>query len=256
MPPMSTAQRSPRLDRRLIRLVAVAGIAVAIGLAWWVLAPALTMASVVEHGTSLRHAVHQHLPVAIGIGTLLYVLVSLIPGTTGKSLVYGWLFGFWIAIGIVCISLTIAAVISMITVRHFFQDWATRQAPRTIARINAALRRGGEATCLLMLRVLHSPYTLTNYSAGATEVRLSTFAWTTLVGMIPGNLIFVMVGSRLSTLDDLSSINIWAAADWRLLLVSSLAIVIPTLLQRWIVTRDGEDLSPEEDAGASAGMHP
>lgn len=245
---MTKARRSRARDLPSIRLFAFACVVMVVGLGWSMLSPTFTMGAIAENGESLRLAVHDHLPLAIGLGSLVYVLLSLIPGTTGKAIVYGWLFGFWTAMAIVSISLTIAATLSMVTVRRFFQDWATRKAPRTIARINAALRRGGEATCLLMLRVLHSPFTLTNYSAGTTQVRLTTFAWTTLVGMIPSNLIFVMAGSRLPTLDNLSTMSIWTIVDWRLLLVGSLAIIIPTFLRRFTSTPGGQHGSSDGKA--------
>ena len=57
---------------------------------------------------------------------------------------------------------------------------------------------------LLTLRFAHAPFSLLNYTAGAaTDVSLRTFWWTTQLGLLPGNLVFVYAGTRLPTLDEL-----------------------------------------------------
>ncbi len=222
-----------RLTVVMIAFVLVAAI-------WYLSRAPLRLAAIVENERWLRGVIADDPIVSISVGMLVYIITSLIPGTTGKSIVFGWLFGFWIGLAIVSLSLTVAAMIAMSTVRHFFRDWAVRRAKKSVNKIDAALKRGGEATCLMTLRLVHAPYTGINYSAGATDVRLSTFAWTTLLGMLPSNMVFVLAGSRLPTLDRFDRIKPWAIVDWNLLFASTLAIAIPLLVKRFFARASDE----------------
>ncbi|MCM2370309.1 TVP38/TMEM64 family protein [Aporhodopirellula aestuarii] len=201
---------------------------------WYFAGASMQFTAAAENERWLRSVVADHPVVSVGVGVIIYVLTSLIPGTTGKSIVFGWLFGFWIGLAIVSFSLATAAVLAMLTVRRFFRDWAVRRAPRIVENIDRALRRGGEATCLMTLRLVHAPYTGINYSAGATRVRVSTFAWTTLLGMLPSNMVFVLAGSRLPSLERFDEIKLWDIVSWQLLLGSTLAIAIPLVVKRLI----------------------
>nr|WP_143547872.1 VTT domain-containing protein [Rhodopirellula sp. SM50] len=216
--------------------------------AWYFSAASLSWASFVKNERALRDAVARHPAVAVIVGVLLYTLTSLIPGTTGKSIAFGWLFGFWVGLGIVSVSLTSAAVIAMLAVRSYFRDWALRRVPRIIATIDQSLERGGEATCLLTLRLLHVPYTGVNYSAGATRVPMTTFVWTTLLGMMPSNLVFVLAGARLPALDQMAEVQPWQLIDWPLLSAATLAIATPMVVGK--LTRIGKTASKSADGSS------
>ncbi|WP_372898119.1 TVP38/TMEM64 family protein [Stieleria sp.] len=216
--------------------------------AWYFAGVSLSWDSFVEHERALRHAVARHPAVAVIVGVLLYTLTSLIPGTTGKSIAFGWLFGFWIGLAIVSVSLTAAAVIAMMAVRSYFRDWALRRVPRIVGTIDQSLERGGEATCLLTLRLLHVPYTGVNYSAGATSVPLPTFVWTTLLGMLPSNLVFVLAGARLPALDRMAEVRPWQLIDWPLLSAATLAIATPMVAKK--LTRISKSASKSADGSS------
>ena len=53
----------------------------------------LTWEQMVLHEDALRAEIAHRPFLAVLIGFGIYVLVCLVPGTTGKSLVFGWLFG-------------------------------------------------------------------------------------------------------------------------------------------------------------------
>lgn len=197
---------------------------------WYFSGSSLHHDTIAENEQWLRSLIENHPILSIAAATMTYVVTSLIPGTTGKSILYGWLFGLWIGLAIVSISLTVAACIALYSVRLMFRDWALRKFPRLVRRIESALNVGGQATCLLTLRLLHAPYTGVNYSAGATNVRISTFAWTTLIGMIPSNVVFVLAGSRLPSVDGLGQMDLWTVIDWKILLVCSFVIAIPLVI--------------------------
>jgi uncharacterized membrane protein YdjX (TVP38/TMEM64 family) len=182
-------------------LVLMLGILVAC----WLLGDQLTLARLIEYENSLRQLVAAFPLVSFVVGFLVCFAASLLPGTCGKSIVCGWLFGFWPALLILNTALTLAAVAVFLTIRYLFrdlQDLLRRRFTAWIERLDNTVRRDG-AMCLVTLRLLHAPYSLTNYLAAATAVKTRTFWWTTQLGMLPGNIAFVLAGSQLPTLEQM-----------------------------------------------------
>lgn len=151
----------------------------------------------------LRRAIRAN-PVSSAIlGFLAYLALSLVPGTTGKSIVLGWLFGVLVGVVIVNTALASAAMVTFLLCRHYLQSAVQSRFGIYLKPLQERMRHNG-ALYLLTLRLAHAPFSFLNYAAGAgTEVSFRTFWWTTHVGLLPGNLIFVFAGSRLPTLEEL-----------------------------------------------------
>ncbi|REJ81121.1 MAG: TVP38/TMEM64 family protein [Acidobacteria bacterium] len=185
--------------RRLILALAVALLAAAI---WWLAREHLTLERVVASEQALRVEIERHAVRSWLLGFSLYTLVSLVPGTSGKSIVFGWLFGLWAGTAMVTLALTLAATIAFLVCRYLLRDWLQRRLGRHLRRVDRRIERDG-AFYMLTLRMLHAPYSLVNASAAASSIGVRTFAWTTWVGLLPGTLIFVGLGSSLPTLEEL-----------------------------------------------------
>jgi uncharacterized membrane protein YdjX (TVP38/TMEM64 family) len=190
----------------------------------------LSLDVIAAHEDRLRTLVAQFPVASWLVGLAVYVVVSLVPGTGGKAFIFGWLFGFLPALLIVNLGLTAAALISFVIVRYVFQAAAHRRLGNRIRRIDDALSREG-ALYLLTLRLLHVPYTITNYTAGATTVRTRTFWWTTQLGMLPGNVAFVLAGSQVRSLRQLIQQGPWGLIDLSLLLSLSIAALAPVYIR-------------------------
>ncbi|MCH5375256.1 MAG: VTT domain-containing protein [Planctomycetes bacterium] len=221
------------MNRR--RLVILLGFAVILGLAWWVFRRRLSMEFLVTQDAHMRQLVTDYPVRSLAIGFAVYIVASLVPGTAGKSAVYGWLFGLWWGLLIVNFALTVAAIISFFTIRYVFQEAVHRKLGSTIRRVDEALHRDGPSY-LLTVRLMHAPYTLTNYVAGATEVDWRTFWWTTQVGLLPGNFVLVLVGARLPSLQHLAREGVWSLVNLPLLIALSLIALIPIAV-RWTIRR-------------------
>ncbi|QEG40885.1 TVP38/TMEM64 family protein [Roseimaritima ulvae] len=218
-------------NRVILLLVLLALLA----LGWWKYADAVSWQTLADQEEQLRQTVRTNWGSSLVFGFLIYVLLSLVPGTAGKSIVYGWLFGFWLGLLIVSTALTIAAVISLIVVRYMFRDWVEAKLSRFIRIIDSAVASQG-ATWLVALRLMHAPYTITNYALGATDVRVKTFAWTTQLGMLPGTIVFVLAGASIPELHTLAEKGIWGVVDVPLMVLLSLLALLP-LLGRWVRSR-------------------
>jgi uncharacterized membrane protein YdjX (TVP38/TMEM64 family) len=159
---------------------------------------------IIDHENRLRSLVAADPLTSWLIVFVLYIGLSLIPGTSGKSVVCGWFFGFWPAVLMVDVALTVAAVVVFLASRSILRPVIESRYPTFITTLKNRLQ-GQTAYYMLMIRFLHAPFSFVNYTAGASSiVSVRTFCWTTLLGVLPGTMIFVFVGTRLPTLAELA----------------------------------------------------
>jgi uncharacterized membrane protein YdjX (TVP38/TMEM64 family) len=194
-----------------------------------------SMGWLVENEMQMREFIQHHSWQGWFLGLAVYTAFSLVPGTSGKSVVCGWLFGFWQAVLMVDLGLTIAAVASFAAVRHIARDTVVARSGRLFGQLDRGLAKDG-AFYLLMMRMAHVPFSVVNYGAGATSVSLGTFGWTTTVGILPGTMIFVFVGTRIPTLESLSQTGVWQLFDPLLFALLAATVAFPVLI-RWAIRR-------------------
>lgn len=218
-----------------IRLTAMIGFILVLGALALIARHFGSLESIVENESRLRRFVQQQPWRSLIIGLAVYTMFSLVPGTVGKTVVCGWLFGFWLAVLIVDIGLTIAAIISFLAARLIARDAVKARLGGLVKKMDGALQVDG-TFYLLMMRLAHVPYSVVNYGSGATHVPLGTFAWTTAVGVLPGSMIFVFVGTRIPTLADLSDRGVWRLVDPLLFGVLAATVIFPLLI-RWTMRR-------------------
>jgi len=194
-----------------------------------------SMEWMVENETQLRESVQQN-PVGVWLlGLTIYTAFSLVPGTSGKSVVFGWLFGFWQAVLMVDIALTLAAVASFMAARYLIRDKVNAKFDTRIRELNRGLERDG-VFYLLLMRLAHMPYTFVNYGAGTTSIPLRTFVWTTMAGILPGTMVFVFVGTRIPTLHEIANRGVWELLDPLMFALLAAAVVLPALIH-WSIRR-------------------
>ncbi len=169
----------------------------------------LTLEQLADHELELREDIASHPLAAPLIGLGVYSLLSLIPGTSGKSIVFGWLFGVAEGLPIVMAGLTIAAMLTFWLSRYIVRDYVEQRFGKFISVMNRALEHDG-AFYLLTLRMAHVPFSWINYCSGATRVSAWTFCWTTVLGLLPGTILFVYIGAQLPTLHELAAEGVTA----------------------------------------------
>ncbi len=201
----------------------------------------------VQNERSLRETVQQKPWRSWFLGLGIYSVVSLVPGTSGKSVLFGWIFGFWRGVLLVDIGLTFAAVISFLASRHIMRDTVTIKFEALVNKLNCGLDRDGPFY-LLLLRLAHVPFTIVNYGAGVTSISLRTFTWTTATGILPGTMIFVFIGARVPTLESLKERGIGHIFDPLLLALLAATFVFPVCI-RWAIHRIRRDSVSVNDRG-------
>lgn len=117
---------------------------------------------------------------------------------TAFTLAAGLLFGPVLGVLIAVSASTASAVVALLLVRAAGWRLNRLNRHRAIYRLDERLRdRGWQA--ILSLRLIPAvPFSVLNYAAGASAVRLQHFTLATLVGVLPGTAAIVILGDALT----------------------------------------------------------
>jgi uncharacterized membrane protein YdjX (TVP38/TMEM64 family) len=206
---------------------------------------------IVDHEAALRKQVSSSPFFSWCLGLMAYFAISMIPGTAGKSVLCGWLFGFWGALLMVELGLTGAAIASYFLGRTVVHELVHHKWRQRLSDLSVHFTQDG-ATYLLMLRLVHAPFTLVNYGAGAVKIPISAFCWTTMVGILPGTVVFTFAGTRIPTLSVVSEQGVWTLIDPPLLVALILTAILPLVL-RFLAGRLAKRLKSQGEGVRSAG---
>lgn len=204
------------------RLALIAFAALAFVAAWWLLdVPSMSTLRSWSESTGTWFPV---------VFWLAYVLITQFPiPRTVMTLSAGVLFGTGAGIALSLTATTIAAVISLLVVRFLLRDWiAPRLTHPTVERINARLEQRGWLAVASLRMIAGIPFSLMNYAAALTRVRVVPFALATLVGSAPTTILVVVFGDTLT-----GQANPWAIASLVVLAVLGVAgllldVALPT----------------------------
>lgn len=228
-------QTALRRNRR--KLIAFSIAAILLTTLAWYLNNYVSIDELVDQENQLRAAIATNPWRSFVIGFCIYTVLALVPGTGGKAIVYGWLFGFWQAVTIVTVGLTIAAMAIFLLSRYLIRESIERRYTDFLALMNKHLEKEG-AFYLVTLRMIHAPFSIVNPVSGASRVQTWIFFWTTVVGLLPANAIWVYVGIRLPSLRELASSGPESFIDLPLIGALVVCGTLPFLI-RWLVSQFG-----------------
>jgi uncharacterized membrane protein YdjX (TVP38/TMEM64 family) len=141
------------------------------------------------------------LVVAYVFATILFV-----PGlvlTVGAGVLFG------LPLGVVTVSIgsTIGATAAFLLGRYFARDWVEKRIAsnaRFAAIDRAVAKEGWKIVMLTRLSPLF-PFNLLNYAFGLTRVSLGHYVIASWLGMLPGTILYVYVGTLIGNLASLST---------------------------------------------------
>jgi uncharacterized membrane protein YdjX (TVP38/TMEM64 family) len=183
---VATASQVPR--RRVVMLATAIVILVAIA----VLVPLPTAMQLRDWATS----VGPWFPLAF-LGAHIVVTVFPFP-RTAFTLAAGLLFGPLLGVAIGVVASTISAVIALFLVRA--AGWQLSRLVRhpRVDVLDARLRERGWPTILSMRMIPAVPFSVLNYAAGASAIRVVPYTLASFVGLLPGTAAVVILGDALT----------------------------------------------------------
>jgi len=132
----------------------------------------------------------------IFVGVYVVATVFFVPGsvlTLGAGAVFG------VGLGSVCVSIsaTLGATAAFLVGRHLARDAIARKIEKNekFAALDRAVADEGWKIVFLTRLSPVFPFTLLNYAFGLTRVRLSHYVLASWIGMMPGTVMYVYLGS-------------------------------------------------------------
>jgi uncharacterized membrane protein YdjX (TVP38/TMEM64 family) len=113
--------------------------------------------------------------------------------TLGAGFLFGLPFGF----AVVSAASTLGAALAFLVGRYFLRGWVEQRLDN-VPRFAALDRAIGERGWLIVLLTRLSPvfpFNLLNYALGLTGVRFTSYVVASWIGMMPGTLLYVYLGS-------------------------------------------------------------
>lgn len=145
---------------------------------------------------------HYALAVLLFMGVYITAVAISVPGAIFLTLTGGFLFGIVWGTVFVVISATIGATLLFFAVRTALNEWLNKKTAAWIVKMREGFQKNA-FSYLFMLRLIPLfPFWVVNIVPGLLNVRTKTFILATFLGIIPGSLIYVMVGNGLGYIFD------------------------------------------------------
>jgi uncharacterized membrane protein YdjX (TVP38/TMEM64 family) len=183
---VATARQVPR--RRMV----LTGAAVAVLIAVALLVPLPTAVQLRDWATS----VGPWFPLAF-LGAHIVVTVLPFPRTV-FTLAAGLLFGPVQGVVLAVVASTTSAVLALMLVRLAGWQLSRVVRHRAVATLDARLRRRGWPAIMSLRLIPAVPFSVLNFAAGASAVRVLPYTLATLVGVFPGTAAVVILGDALT----------------------------------------------------------
>lgn len=168
----------------------------------------LTFENLIKNKNKLNQFVEENYLKASMAYVLIYfaVITMGLPGGAIMSLAGGFLFGAVVAVIYINIGASFGAILSFTLARYVLGDWLQNKYSDKLIKLNKEIEENG-ANYMLTLRLIPVfPFFLINLLSGLTNIKLRVFAWTTIVGIIPGSFVYAYAGSNLSKINALEDV--------------------------------------------------
>ena len=173
---------------------------------------------------------HYWWTVLVYIAVYIGIVICSLPGAALMSIIGGFLFGVFEASIYINIGATIGATIFFLLVRYLIGSYLQVRYAQRLTHFNEMIEQKGWLYLLMIRCIPLIPFFMVNMFAGLTKIRLSTFIWTTTIGVIPTSLIFAYAGRQLTGISqfrDVFSVPILCAMALLFLLV-----LIPVIINK------------------------
>jgi uncharacterized membrane protein YdjX (TVP38/TMEM64 family) len=159
---------------------------------------------------------------------LIYIVAAVlfVPGSA-LTLGAGAVFGVGLGSILVSISATLGATAAFLVGRYFARDWVAKkiEGNASFAAIDRAVAAEGWKIVGLTRLSPAFPFTLLNYAFGLTRVSLRDYVIASWIGMMPGTVMYVYIGSLARVAGDRTR----TPGEWALLVLGLVATIAVTI---------------------------
>ncbi|MBN1341773.1 MAG: TVP38/TMEM64 family protein [Phycisphaerae bacterium] len=169
------------------------------------------------------------------VGFYIVACVFLLPGSA-LTIGSGFLFGVVVGTITVSIGSTLGACAAFIVGRTVARNWIEQKVtgrPRFAAIDEAVGREGFKIVLLTRLSPIF-PFNFQNYAYGLTKVPLTKYALASWIGMLPGTIMYVYIGSAARSLAEVAAGTVESSSAQRIFFWVGLAATVAVAV---LVTR-------------------
>ena len=128
-----------------------------------------------------------------------HVIVTVLPfPRTAFTLAAGLLFGPALGVAIAVTASTLSALIALVLVRALGWQLSNLVGHPRVDSLDARLRARGWPAVLSLRLIPAVPFSVLNYAAGASAVRVLPYLLATVVGLLPGTTAVVILGDAMT----------------------------------------------------------
>lgn len=161
----------------------------------------------------------------------IFAAATALPVVALLSLIGGFLFGVLLSVIYTNIGATLGAVFTLLIFRYLLRDIVQKKFHNKLIKFNENIRSYGTNYLLLSRFIPVIPFFLVNMLAAITNIPLSTFSWTTSLGIIPGSIVYAYAGSQIININSIKDIFSQKVILAFLLLIA--VALIPLFLKRY-----------------------
>jgi uncharacterized membrane protein YdjX (TVP38/TMEM64 family) len=200
--PVAIRKFSVFTDKRFWLVLLV--VALALGIRMSGIGDAFSLDALREHRTILITIVEQNRVLASASYLFLYIAATAlsVPGAVLLTLTGGFLFGPLYGAALAVIGASTGATLVFILARFVLGDRPMDRFGAQAAALADAIQRNAWSYLLVLRLVPLFPFFLVNIVPAAVGVRLPVYVLTTLVGIIPGTVVYSLAGAGLGSVFD------------------------------------------------------
>lgn len=203
---MANVEQAPPAGRGIWgRLALVAVLALALFAAWrFGVFDYLNFETLRAQREALTGFVAANRILASAIFVAVYVLVTTLalPGASWVTILGGYLFGLAGGAIATTVGATLGATALFVIARYLLADTLRARAGPFLKKLEAGFRENAISYLLTLRLVPLVPFFIANVAPAFLGARLSTFVWTTAVGIIPGVIAYTWIGAGLGAAFD------------------------------------------------------
>jgi uncharacterized membrane protein YdjX (TVP38/TMEM64 family) len=205
----------------------------------------LSFESLKSHRTILLAWTNEHFLLSSLIYVAIYIIAVAvsIPGASFLTLAGGFLFGPFFGSILVIISATTGATLLYFAVKTSLGNWLSQKATGWINRMRVGFQENAFSYLLFLRLMPIFPFWVINIVPALLGVSAATFIVATFFGIMPGSIVYVLVGNGLSHLFATNQtpnfrIMFDPAVLYPLLALAALS-VLPVIYQKFIKKKKG-----------------
>lgn len=135
------------------------------------------------------------------LGAFISLAALSVPGAGMLSLLGGAVFGFGWGVVLTVIASTIGCILAFLSSRLLLRNWVQASFGRSLKVVNRGISRDGALYLFTLRTVPIFPFFLVNLLMGLTPISLSRYSLVSLIGMLPGTVVYINAGRELGRVD-------------------------------------------------------